>query len=53
MRCRKREEGGRGEREEGMTHDEFGGEIHVGLRGRSSRRQIEEGRDEGGRDLIK
>ena len=37
------------EREEGMTHDEFGGEIHVGLRGRSSRRQIEDGR----RDRIK
>lgn len=37
-------------REEGMTHDEFGGEIHVGLRGRSSRRQIEGGRE--GSDQI-
>ena len=47
------ERGGREGGNQGMTHGECAGEIHVGLRGRSSRRQIEEGRDEGGRDLIK
>ena len=29
---------------QGMTHGKISGEIHAGLRGRSSRRQMEEGR---------